>query len=215
MLGLRMAIPVFAITTLLVVPLHATTSYYADTSQETNFNGALGGLTLLNPTMTFLAVDLGSGGLFNASGTGINYLGYDDFNNPGIDFTVSSGKLTATQQDQRVQISFPLLAPVYAFGFHFTFVSGTAPLGNWCLGLTRGSCTYSLVNANAATSQFFGIISDTPLTGSVFIQAAGSAPSIVFTNFEAFSVPEPNTMLLVGMGLVIVSLFRRKILPLA
>ena len=32
---------------------------------------------------------------------------------------------------------------------------------------------------------------------------------------EAFSVPEPNTMLLVGMGLVIVSLFRRKILPLA
>src|SRR4029079_3764945 len=80
LLGLRLAIPLFAITTLLVVPLQATTSYYAGgASAATNFTGALGSLTLLNPTLLFSGGDLGSSGLYNASGTGIDFLGFDDF----------------------------------------------------------------------------------------------------------------------------------------
>ena len=211
MSGLRLAIPVFAMTTLLVVPLRATTSYYAGgATAESNFTAALGGLTLLNPTLTFLSSDLASGGLFNASGTGIDFLGKDFSTNP-VDFTVNSGKLTGTQQDQRVRINFPTVNPIYAFGFHITFVSGSAPLGNWCIGLTQGSCTYNVVNTSAASPQFFGIVSDAPLTGSLFIQAGSSAPTVVLTDFEAFSVPEPHTMLLVGCGLIILSALRLKI----
>ena len=73
MLGLRLAIPVFAITTLLVAPVQATTSYYSGASQEANFSGALGSLTLLNPTLLFSSTELGSGGLYNTNSTGINF----------------------------------------------------------------------------------------------------------------------------------------------
>jgi hypothetical protein len=210
MFALRLAIPVFAMTTLLMAPLQATTSYYSGASQEGNFTGALGSLSLLNPTLIFNGSDLGSGGLYNASGTGVDFLGVDFDLNP-VDFTVNSGKLTATQSDQRVRINFPLATAVYAFGFHITFVSGSAPLGNWCIGLTQGSCTYSISNTSASNIQFFGVVSSTPLTGSLFIQAGTFAPKVVLTDFEAYSVPEPHTLLLVGLGLVTLSLARRSV----
>ena len=211
MLALRLAIPVLAMTTLLMAPLQATTSYYSGASQEGNFTGALGSLTLLNPSLIFSGSDLASGGLYNASSTGIDFLGVDFVLSP-VDFTVNSGKLTATQSDQRVQINFPVATPVYAFGFHITLVSGSAPLGSWCVGTTRGSCTYSVINTSASDVQFFGVVSNTPLTGSLFIQASAFAPKVVLTDFEAYSVPEADTMLLVGLGLVILSLARRSML---
>src|SRR6266550_2087342 len=97
--GFRTAIQLLAITTVLVVPVEATTTYYAGgAAAETAFTGALGSLTLLNPTLTFSGGNLGPGGLFNANGTGINFSGFDDyvFNTP-TDLSVASGKLIATQ----------------------------------------------------------------------------------------------------------------------
>jgi hypothetical protein len=211
MLGLRLAIPVFAITTLLVVPLQATTSYYAGgASEETNFTGALGSLTLLNPTLLFNGGDLGSGGLYNASGTGIDFLGLDFVSGP-LDFAVNSGRLTGTEGDERVRINFPVATNIYAFSFHINFVAGSATFGSWCVGSTLTGCTYSLTNTTAANVQFFGIISDTPITSPLFIHANAGGPIIVLNDFAAYSVPEPHTMLLVGMGLVILSLARRKV----
>jgi hypothetical protein len=210
MLGLRLAIPLFAITTL-VVPLRAATSYYSGASQEANFNTAVGGLALLNPTLLFSSGNLGSGGLFNASGTGIDFLGFN-FDHDPVNFTVNSGKLTGTEQDERVRINFPVSTSVYAFGFHITIVTGSAPIGNWCVGLTQGSCTYSVVNSSASNVQFFGLVSDAPLTGSLYIQAGTFAPTVLLTDFEAYTVPEPHTVLLVGIGIAILSLARGKML---
>ena len=150
MFSLRTRIFLFATTILLVAPAEATTSYYAGgSSAENAFNAAVGGLTLLNPSMTFSAGDLASGGLYNASGTAIDFLGFDDFvlNDP-TDLTVASGKLTATQQGEGVKIAFPALG-VYAFGVHISVVSS---FGLWCVELSHGACDYSLTNSSNSAS---------------------------------------------------------------
>jgi hypothetical protein len=208
MLGLRTSIPLFAISILLAVPVGATTSYYAGASAETTFDNALGSLSLLDPLMTFSAGDLASGGLYNASGTGINFLGFDtafSFNSPE-DLAVNAGKLTATASSEVVEITFPA-GGIYAFGIHITVTSGT---GNWCIDLTQGGCGYSVFNSSPSNVQFFGIVSDAPITAPLYIHYAGGNPTIVFTDFEAYSTPEPQTVLLVGLGLVILGVARRK-----
>jgi len=204
-LGLRTAVPISAIAILLVVPAEATTSYYTGAAGETSFNGAIGGLSLLSPLLTFSAADLASGGLFNANGTGINFLGFDDLNAPA-DFTVVSNKLTATQQAEKVTINFPA-AGVYAFGIHLTL---TSSFGFWCVELTPGSCNYQITNTSPSNVQFFGFVSNTPVTAPLYIRPQTGSPTMVLADFEAFSVPEPNTMLLVGLGLTILPLARSK-----
>lgn len=123
---------------------------------------------------------------------------------------MNTGQLTATQGDERVHINFPAATPVYAFGFHITYVSGSATFGSWCIGLTLGSCSYSIVNSNSSDVQFFGVVSDAPITAPLYIQGSFGAPKVVFTNFEAYSVPEPRTMLLFGIGLATLGLARWK-----
>ena len=210
MLGLRTRIPLLASAILLVVPAEATTTYYPGAATEASFNTAVGGLTLLNPSLTFSGGDLGSGGLFNATGTGINFLGFDDFVfNAPTDLSVISGKLTATQPAEAVKITFPS-AGVYAFGIHISVVSST---GLWCVSLTPAPCTYPVTNASnsAANVQFFGFVSDTAVTAPLYIRPSAFSPSLVLPDFEAYgaaATPEPRTMLLVGLGLVILPMIR-------
>ena len=195
---------------LLVVPAWATTSYYVGASNEAGFNTAVGGLTLLDPALTFSDVP-GSTGLLNASGTGIDFLGFDtafSFDSP-ISFTVNAGHLTATNAGEVVEIAFPA-AGVYAFGIHITVASGT---GNWCIDLTQSGCGSSVFNSSPANAQFFGFVSDVPVSAPLYIHYAGGNPTIVFNDFEAYgaaSVPEPRAMLLVGLGLITLALIRRK-----
>jgi hypothetical protein len=193
---------------LLVVPAEATISYYTGSTGETTFNGAIGGLTLLDPSLTFSAGDLAPGGLFNASGTGINFLGFDSFTfNTPTDFTVNSGQLTATALAEVTKIVFPA-GGMFAFGIHITVTSG---FGNWCIDLTTSGCSYNLVNTSPSDVQFFGFVSNTPITAPLYIHPASGNPTMVLTNFEAYSVPEARTMLLVGFGLLILPLVRRKL----
>jgi hypothetical protein len=206
-LGLRTAV-LLATAILLVVPAEATTSYYTGAAGETAFNGAIGGLALLDPGLTFSG-DLESNGLLNASGTGIDFLGFDtafSFNSP-LSFTVNAGNLIATNAAEVVEITFPA-AGVYAFGLHITVTSGS---GNWCIDLTQGGCGSTVLNSSPSNVQFFGFVSNTPVTAPLYIHYVSGSPTIEFTNFEAYTVPEPNTMLLVGLGLVILPLVRWKV----
>src|SRR6185295_4400879 len=160
--------PILATAILLVAPARATTTYYVGASQEAAFHTAVGGLTLLNPSLIFSGSP-GSTGLLNASGTGIDFLGFDEFLFPTIplSFTVVSGKLTATQGDEQAKIIFP--ADIYGFGFHITLaaVSGTA---SWCVELTHGSCDYTVTNTSPANIQFFGLISTAPIIGPLWVR---------------------------------------------
>jgi hypothetical protein len=220
MSGFRTLIFLLAITILLVAPAEASTSYYAGgSSAEAAFNAAVGGLTLLNPSMTFSAGDLASGGLYNASGTSIDFLGLDDFffNDP-LDFTVSSGKLVASHPAEQVRINFPALG-VYAFGVHISVVSS---FGLWCVELSPGACNYSLSNSSSsdANVQFFGLVSTAPVSAPLYIRPSAFSPTLVLPSFEAFtkvqapavsSTPEPDTLVLAGIGLVILQLARRRV----
>jgi len=61
--------------------------------------------------------------------------------------------------------------------------------------------------------QFFGIVSTTPILAPLDIRDQGTFFTTVLPDFEAFgpsAVPEPHTMLLVGLGLIILPLVRRK-----
>ena len=212
MLRFRMAIPLFAAAVWMVAPAEATTSYYTGSSGETLFNTAVGGLTLLDPALTFSSTDLSPGvGLLNASGTGINFLGFDtafSFNSPQ-GFTVNSNKLIGNQSEV-VEIDFPV-GGVYAFGFHITVASGT---GNWCIDVTKTGCAASVSNTSPSDVQFMGFVSNVPVTAPLYLDYPNLSPTLVLTNFEAYgpaSVPEPRTMLLVGLGLVILALTRQKI----
>jgi hypothetical protein len=208
MFGLRTHIPLWAASLLLAMPAKATTTYYVGAANEAAFNAAVGGLTLLNPALTF-AGDA-SGGLFNASGTGIDFLGFDTafiFNSPQ-GFTVNAGQLVGNPSEV-VKIALPP-AGVLAFGTHITVASGSA---TWCIDLTQAGCGSSVSNSTPSNVQFFGFVSNTPVTAPLYIHYTGGNPTIVFTNFEAFSaaaVPEPHTMLLVGLGLIILPLVRWK-----
>ena len=210
MLGLRTRISLFAAAVLLVAPVEANTTYYAGTgTQEGLFNTAVTGWTLLDPALTFSGTP-GSTGLLNASGMGIDFLGFNDFSSLTPEtFTVNSGTgtLTAAFPNDVTEIAFPA-AGVYAFGFHFTTASGFA---NWCIDLTTSGCD-NAVAETAPTVQFFGFVSNTPVTAPLYIRSATSGAKIVFTDFEVYAdpVPEPRTMLLVGLGLVILPLVRWK-----
>jgi hypothetical protein len=212
MSGLKTAVPFFAFAILLVLPAKAATSYYLGGSGETAFNTGVGGLTLLDPALTFSGSP-DPDGLHNASGTGIDFLGFDTayiFNSP-LGFVINAGQLTGSQAEV-VKITFPA-AGVYAFGFHITVASGN---GNWCIDVTQSGCGYNAFNSSPSDVQFFGFVSDAPVSAPLYVHYATGSPSIVFTNFEAYSAaeaPEPGAMLLVSLGLVIFRLGRRKARP--
>jgi hypothetical protein len=201
-----------AITISLVAPAEATTTYYIGSSGETSFTTAVGGLTLLDPALIFSGTP-DSTGLPNASGTGIAFLGFDDFAdlNP-FTFTLPSGSLTATIFGEVVQIAFPATG-VYALGIRLSTVSGS---GTWCVDVTTGGCANNIFNSSPSDQEFFGVVSNASITAPLYIHFTTGNPKIVLTNFEAFGaavdpVPEPRTMLLVGLGLVILPLVPRKI----
>ena len=191
----------------MVAPAEATTSYYTGASGETSFDTAIAGLTLLDPLLTFSSGDLSAGvGILNASGTGIDFLGFDG-GFPGfgaLGFTMISGKPTATNGGEVVKVNFPA-GSIYAFGIH---IGGT---GNWCIDLTAtGPCAYNLPNTAPAV-QFFGFVSDAPVSASLYIHYLSGSPTIALADFGAYgpaSVPEPRSILLTGLGLIIWPLLR-------
>ena len=212
MLSLRTLVPFLTTTILLVAPAEATTTYYTGSSGETLFNAAGAGLTLMDPALIFSGTPV-STGLLNASGTGIDFLGFNDFSSLTPEtFTVSLGNLIAAFPGDVTEVNLPAVG-IYAFGIH---IAETTATGNWCIDLTpTKSCAFNVFSSGPSDAEFFGFVSNTPVSAPLYINFLGVNPTSKFTNFEAYGsasdpVPEPRTMLLVGLGLVILPLVSRK-----
>jgi hypothetical protein len=68
-------------------------------------------------------------------------------------------------------------------------------------------------NSSPASVQFFGFINNAPVTAPLYIRPQTGSATMVITDFEAFTVPEPGTLLLFGIGLAILGLARWKTRP--
>lgn len=196
------------------LPLRASLVYYTN---ESTFNSNLGSLSQINSATSFSAYNgfLGTS-LTNANGTGINFLGFNGVNPDNL--SITGGKLFTTLGGDKVEIDFPGSGSVYALGFHLTTPSS---FGNWCISpITSSGCDNSVLTFGPSDIEFFGLISDKPLSTSFIIRPNSGVPIFEMVDFRAetlsapsgnlSSTPEPGTLLLMGSGIAFLLLTKRR-----
>jgi hypothetical protein len=166
------------------------------------------GLTFSMSPATFAAGNLSSGVYTDPSGTVLT--GYNGA--PTDNLTLSGTALAQTVSGTGSGIQFALPANTYALAFTITVVSG---IGQPMVALNDrnlGGANYQIIIPNSSSPQFFGIISDAPIT-SIFVGnlSGGGAPQInSFDLGQAAPTPEVSSVTLIGSGLVLLGLLRRR-----
>jgi hypothetical protein len=215
----RLTIFVLALAAL-AAPASATITYTSCTSGCGSTTGTYAifqtasgsaGLTTMSPA-TFA-----SGGLLNGvytDGTGTVLTGY---NGASIDtlMSVFGSSLLQGVNGTGTGIEIQLPANTYAFAMNITTLSGfgspVVELGDHNVNLAN----YGITIPSGGSVQFFGIISDTPLTELFVGPSGGSSGRLQINDFEigqatATATPEVSTVALIGSGLVLFGLLRRR-----
>ena len=203
----------------LVAPAYATIQYSYCTSgcastggDYANWQTAPGsaGLTFSMSPLTFAAGGLG-GGVFTDT-TGALFTGYSNATTTNS-LTLNGTALAQTTNGTNSGINLALPANTYAVAFMLATVSGFGSQQIVLNGLDVFSTNYSITVPNATSPQFFGILSDTPIT-SLFVGNLGNLDGRVQINsFElgqAAPTPEGSSLGLIGGGLVVIALMRRR-----
>jgi hypothetical protein len=203
----------------LAIPASATITYSYCTSGCASTGGdysswqtALGsaGLTFSMSPLTFAAGGL-SGGVFTDT-TGAVFTGYSNLSTTNS-LTISGTALAQTTNGTNSGINVLMPANTYAVAFMLATVSGFGSQQIVLNGRDVFSTNYSISVPNATSPQFFGILSDAPIT-SIFVGNLGNLDGKVQINSFEFGqtapTPEGSSLALIGAGLLVIALIRKR-----
>jgi hypothetical protein len=202
-------------------PAYATISYSSCSSGCGSTSGTYAvwqtasgsaGLTFSMSPATFAGGNLVTGVYSDPTGTVLT-----GYNGASIDALMSVSGTSLVQSlgggGSGIEINLP--ANTYAFAMNITTVSGfgspVVELGDHILN----NANYGIVIPSGGSVQFFAIISDTPLT-QLFVGQSTSGGALQINDFElgesspAAPTPEASSAALIGGGLVLVGVLRRR-----
>ena len=214
----RARILILALVTL-AMPVSATVTYSYCSSGCAGTGGnysswqtapGAAGLTFSLSPLTFAPAGL-SGGVFTDT-TGTVFTGYSNATTTNS-LTLNGTALAQTTTGANSGIDVLLPANTYAVAFMLATVSGFGSQQVVLNGRNVFSTNYEITVPNSTSPQFFGIVSDTPIT-SIFVGNLGNIDGRVQINsFElgqTAPTPEASSMALIGAGLVAIALVRRR-----
>jgi hypothetical protein len=199
-------------------PVSATITYTSCSSGCSSSSGTYsvwqtasgsGGLTFSMSPATFAGGNLVTGVYSDPTGTVLTA-----YNGASIDTltTVSGTSLVQSLGGGGSGFEINLPANTYAFAMSITTLSGfgspVVEIGDHNLN----NANYGIIIPSGGSVQFFAIISDTPLT-QLFVGQPTSGGRLQITDFElgeATPTPEASSAALIGGGLVLVGVLRRR-----
>ena len=210
---------IFLTLTAAVRPAAATISYTSCSSGCSSSSGTYAvwqtapgsaGLTFSMSPATFAGGNLVSGVYTDPTGTVLT--GYTGSGAIDTLTSVSGTSLLQSVGGSGAGIEIALPANTYAFAMSITTLSGfgspVVELGDHVLN----NANYQIIIPSGGSVQFFAIISSTPLT-ELFVGQSNGGGRLQINNFELGQVaptPEVSTVALIGSGLVLLGLVRRR-----
>jgi len=169
------------------------------------------GLTFSMLPATFAGGNLASGVYTDPTGAI-----FTDYNGANIDTvtSVSGSSLVQGIGGTGTGIEIALPANTYAFAMEITTPIGSGFTNPWVAvgDHNVGGTNYNLVIPSGGNVVFFGIISDTPLS-ELFVGPLSNGSRLQINDFELGQVsatPEASSAALIGGGLVLLGILRRR-----
>ncbi len=204
---------------LLAQPVSASTTYTSCSSGCSSSSGTYpvwqtasgsAGLTFSMFPATFAGGNLGSGAYSDPTGTVLT--GYNGASTIDTLMSVSGSSLLQSVSSGGSGIEIDLPANTYAFAMSITTMSGfgspVVEIGDHNLN----NANYGIVIPTGGSVQFFAIISSTPLT-QLFVGQSGAGGRLQINDFEigeSSPTPEASSAALIGGGLVLLGVLRRR-----
>jgi hypothetical protein len=200
-------------------PVYATISYSSCSSGCGSSSGTYSvwqtasgsaGLTFSMSPATFAAGNLVTGVYSDPTGTG--FTGYSGTSTIDTLMSVSGTSLLQSVGGNSAGIEIDLPANTYAFAMEITTLSGFGSPAVEIGDRNLNSANYTVVIPSGGSVQFFAIISSTPLT-ELFIGQSASGGRLQINDFElgeATPTPEASSAALIGGGLVLLGVLRRR-----
>ncbi|MEO8052409.1 MAG: hypothetical protein ABI833_18515 [Acidobacteriota bacterium] len=170
------------------------------------------GLTFSMSPATFAGGNLVSGVYSDPTGTVLT-----GYNGASIDslMSISGTSLLQGVGGTGTGIEITLPANTYAFAMQITTPSGSGFTNPWVAvgDHNVGGTNYNIIIPSGGNVVFFGIISDTPLT-QLFVGPLSGGSRLEISDFElgeSSPIPEASSGTLIGGGLVLFGILRRRI----